>query len=182
MKPESFEDHDRRPIGLIEYEQHGKLWMPHSVFVSHAPDHPLYCSTFDFNWSKTTGGLYYHESGSGGGPYINGWPGAKRTHAKLWWDQVAAPKLKTGGGEEVGAADLAGLGFDLVADPIDLGDHETNPFLYGIEGDVIYCTKCRDHLPESDVCEHVFWCEKCQEWGGAEGNKEHCRHRKPTLG
>lgn len=178
MKPDAFVDDYGRAIVLIEYARHGKLWMPHSVFVSEAPKYQC-CSTFDFSWSETRRGLYYHESGSGGVPYINGWPGVGRTVGKVWWDDVAAPELRTGGGEVVRAADLQGMGFELVAKPLVLGGGtERNPFIYGVEGDVVYCTKCRDHLPEDDVCEHVFWCDDCGEWGGDASDKAKCRHRK----
>ena len=34
----------------------------------------------------------------------------------------------------------------------------------GIEGDSIYCSECRDSLPESSICEHVWWCEKTGWW------------------
>jgi hypothetical protein len=182
MKTEPFHDYEKRPIVLIEYHDEGKLWMPHSLFVSHAPEHPLYCSTFDFNWSKTMSGLYYHESGSGPGIYINGWPGAKKAHAKLWWDQNAAPVLKTGGGEIVTADGLLALGFELIPTPLILDQLcTTNPFIFGMASRVIYCTKCSDHMPEDAHCDHVFWCDRCNEWGGSASDKEQCRHRKPSY-
>lgn len=171
-----FTDDKGLPIALIEYHRHGKLWMPHWVLTT-KPDGRCYCQVYDFDWSDSYSTLYYHNSGSGVGPYINGWPNAKRARAKLWWDQSAAPVLKSGGGEILTAEDVAKQGFALIAEPLVLGNGETNPFIYGSHGEVIYCTKCRDHLPEDNPCEHVFWCERCGEWGGAEGNTD-CRHRK----
>jgi hypothetical protein len=181
MKNDLFQDYENRRIVLIEYAGQGRIWMPHSVFVHDAPDFPHCFSTYDFTWSKTHGSLYYHESGSGGPPYVNGWPGAKKTHAKLWWDQEASPILETGGGQVITSADLPSLGFELISEPLILdNDAETNPFIYGIEMGVICCTKCQDWLPEDEPCNHVFWCEKCGVWGGAASDKEGCRHRKPT--
>lgn len=169
--------YEGRPIVMIEYHQHGKLWMPHEVFVSHAPKHSNYCSHFDFNWCKRDGALLYHEAGSGPGAYLNGWPNAKRVHAKLWWNHELGAALRQGSGEPV--TDFRALGFDLLTHPVKLGGTDQNPFEYGSEGGVVYCTKCNDHLPEANVCSHIFWCERCNEWGGSEGNKERCRHRKP---
>lgn len=171
--------YEGRPIVMIEYHQHGKLWMPHEVFVSHAPKYPKYCSRFDCDWSKRDETLYFHESGSGGGAYLNGWPNAKRVHAKLWWNPELGVDLRQGSGEPV--TDFRALGFELLTHPLKLGGSEPNPLEYGCEGGVLYCTKCKDYLPEDNPCGHVFWCDRCHEWGGAEGNKEHCRHRKPSL-
>lgn len=33
-----------------------------------------------------------------------------------------------------------------------------------IEGDSAWCSVCRDTLPESSLCDHVWWCEKKCEW------------------
>jgi hypothetical protein len=170
--------HEGKPIVLIEYHRHGTFWMPHQVFVSHAPKHPNYCDVFDFEYCNRDGDLLYHESGSGGGAYINGWPGSKRVHAKLWWNHEAGVELTTGGGDKV--TDFRALGFEYLTHPIKLGTTEANPFTYGLEGEVLYCTKCKDHLPDDHLCEHIFWCDRCEEWGGAYGNKERCKHRKPT--
>lgn len=168
--------HEGKPIVLIEYYKVATFWMPHAVFVSNAPKHPQYFAEVDFNYCNRDGALFYHETG-GGGLYVNGWPNAKKLHAKLWWNHELAPGLRTGGGDKV--TDPATLGFELLTHPLKLGAAEVNPFTYGSEGEVLYCTKCKDHIPEDHPCGHVFWCEKCHVWGGAASDKERCRHRKP---
>jgi hypothetical protein len=178
MKPNAFTDWEGRPIVLIEYTRAGNRWKPHQIFVSNAPKYPAYFDLYDAQWSRARGDLFYHNSGSGG-VYINEWPGAKTTRAKLWWDQKAAPNLKTGGGDKVTEADLAGLGFRLIKEPLPLGPlKERNPFQYGTMGCVVYCSRCRDWHSEEDPCDHVFWCEACQGWGGSTPDKS-CKHRKP---
>lgn len=178
MPLKAFTDWEGRPIVLIEYTLAGTIWKPFQVFVSHAPKYPKYFDLYDFEWSRARRELFYRNSGSGG-VYVNARPGAKRMQSKLWWDQKAAPDLKTGGGDKLTEKDLAGQGFRLLQEPIPLGpEAERNPFQYGTFAAVVYCKRCQDYHPEDDPCEHVFWCEVCGGWGGSTDDKA-CKRRKP---
>ena len=33
-----------------------------------------------------------------------------------------------------------------------------------IDGEAVWCSECGDHLPESSLCDHVWWCGKNGEW------------------
>lgn len=35
---------------------------------------------------------------------------------------------------------------------------------HAIEGDAIYCSTCRDWLPETSLCGHSWWCHKTGAW------------------
>ncbi len=169
-------DDQNRPVVMIEYHRIGNLWMPHEAFVSHAPTHPNYCAHHDFAWSRGAGALFYHEAGMGPGVYVNGWSDGK-IHAKLWFNESAGVEMRQGSGKPV--ENLRDLGFEQIKEPLPLGKiQEPNPFVYGTEGRVIYCKKCRDFWSEDDHCEHIFWCDQCNEWGGSASDKERCKHRR----
>jgi hypothetical protein len=171
-------DEKGNPIVMIEYHRNGNLWMPHEVFVSHAPKYPKCCSHYDFNWSRGSETLYFHKAGSGPGVYVNGWPNSKKRMAKLWFDDSAGVPIRQGSGAPV--EDFAALGFELIARPLPLGPgNDGNPFDFGVEARVVYCRKCRDHFSEDAHCDHIFWCDRCNEWGGGASDKESCKHRKP---
>ena len=150
-------------VVAIEYHQHGKRWLPHSIVTS--------AETYDADWSRRHGALLVHYSGSGhwigdDRPYmVSGYCDPSKVCCRIW----AAPfvtfaRYKKGPGLKhvpVGDKALRKLGYERIAEP--LGD----PFkdCWKAEGHIVHCSICDDYMDEDSSCHHVFTAE-CGETDG----------------
>jgi hypothetical protein len=37
-------------------------------------------------------------------------------------------------------------------------------FENAIEGETIWCSRCKDQILEEDPCDHIWWCDTCGTW------------------
>ena len=136
-------DHSIERVIFVEY-QDGR---PHSVVTDG--------HTYDFEWSRREGQLYYEKAG-GGGKSITVYPNS------TYW---AAP------GVELKAYRSDGPPWTRPLDPGEsLGTRLAEPppgwpneelFDLAEESETVWCDTCRDHLPSEDTptpCDHVWWC------------------------
>ena len=128
---------------------------------------------FDFDWHNGGSTLYFRMSGSGPTSPINVGLAAEPDPPpfKIWVkDGLALTQSVEVDGQWVDQPlpreGLLARGFVLLAEPLDLGGGERNPFADGVEGETVYCEKCDDWLPTSwdDPCEHITWCDDCEEY------------------
>lgn len=50
-----------------------------------------------------------------------------------------------------------------------------------IEQDAVWCSECRDHYPEEDLCEHCWWCDKTG-WFSTPTERCKCKDREECHG
>ena len=174
---------DLEQVAAIIYHPIGNLWLPHSVFTvaADAPLDPKHacCSVYDFNYCRRDDTVYFHNSGGGGGVYLGQISNAKKQpRCCIWYDATLVdPTDSSIKQRHLARHTIEQWGYDIVAAPLTLDFHsgEQNPFIYGVEGDVEYCTKCDDHFTTDEPCEHIWWCEKCSNWSTPQ---DRCNHRK----
>ena len=147
---------------MIDTEYNGELLVvvlrngrPFSVATRHEG-----CNqTYDFEWCKAHAELYYDESGGGPTAFAEG---ARDDH---WW---ARSDLRE---------DVHILGV-LAANRLkELPAEWRDPFRNAMDEDTTWCEICKDYWPDSDLCQHIWWCEECGWWTTP---TEPCPHRKGT--
>jgi hypothetical protein len=64
--------------------------------------------------------------------------------------------------------ELAKMGYRRLAKPRLLTtwsrEKTRSPFEAASEGEVYWCARCKDHLPDESSCSHVYWCDDCGGW------------------
>lgn len=180
--------HDAEPerIVAIEYQPTGPNngLVPFNVFTvipSRVRKGGFTFSNYDFDWCKRDECLYYHCSGGGGSFYMH--PLAK-PHTKprcAVWYESSIVKPTNGGNcshRPISNRTLERWGYDVFSEPLLLdfyGSKTHNPFEMASEDEVEYCPRCNDHLPTTNLCAHIWYCEKCGEYS-VPGTR--CRHRR----
>lgn len=174
---------DEIVAGII-YHREGSLLLPHSVFtVSGEPEggnprKAWMAGIYDFNYCRRDGTVYYHLSGGGGTFYLNRYCEPQPPPACLWYDsKLVAPTNDRIHKRYPSAATIRKWGYEIVSAPltVDFVNGEQNPFNNAVHGEVEYCTKCHDHIPEDSLCEHIWWCEKCSVHSTPQ---DRCKHRR----
>lgn len=160
-----------------QQQRHEEKQPTKSEFVNH--------EEWVFTYSKEDQITYYHSPGGGGAlpsltELTKGFP------CGVWIDPEAFaglricdswyPSLKAGCARALAeyATQPDALNVTYFKEPPGLlGSEITNPFGNGPgyesnEGQTIYCSKCDDHLNDDNdnPCEHIRWCEKCQQQTG----------------
>lgn len=135
---------DNETVVLVEFSR-GK---PFSVVTKDADGH---YSHYDFAWCKRDEVLLYENCG--GGLYLE--------HGDhKYWLADGEPEPCDGGGYAATGKRLKRMPKRWPRSKLSQGDEEQ----------IIYCSKCDDHLPapgwSNNVCEHIRWCEECSCWGG----------------
>ena len=171
---------------IVYHTVDGKM-IPHSVFTAEwvdrsklgkgYPPSGYFVHVYDFDWCKRNEQLYQHNSGSGGNFYLGRMAFPKSTpRCAVWWDpHLVQPHNDRSPASEIGVAHIRRIGYDILDKPLVLFDGSQNPFDHALESEVEYCSKCDDHLPTDDLCEHIWWCEKCGEYS-IPGSR--CKHRR----
>lgn len=170
-------------IVAIEYHPVGpnRALLPHSVFTMDN-DQPSkagwIASLYDFDWCERDQSLYYHCSGGGGRFYLHrlSKPTA-RPRCAVWWDaSLVAP---TNGAicsqRKLSHSTVRRMGYDILTEPVPLLGGSANPFLEASQDSTEFCIKCHDYLPTENLCQHVWWCERC---GGYSVPQSRCEHRR----
>ena len=134
---------------------------------------------WDFNYSKASETLYYHNSGSGGEVryIVSRFVHPDPPPAHLWVaDGIPIVRTVRARGTErgwterrVGDRELLRLGYRRLRHPRRLPERygnlrTTNPFAVGEEGETVWCEQCEDHQPTDgsySPCEHISWCHQC---------------------
>lgn len=174
-----------------------KTNMPFTVFTREKGRRG--CCTWDFDYCPLDRALAFHNSGCGGQPYVNrnsrfkGKPptdkiwikpgirvfedcGPRRRRPRKKWDWKDPRPLK--------ARKLRRWGYQVLKSPIQYGDRcnlpDWNPFEHAdaIEGQTVWCNVCLARRVEdySGACEHLTWCDDCQEFTGPGAEKQTCEH------
>lgn len=148
-------------IMVIEYYRN----KPHSVVTNHG--------TFDFEWCKKYGLLYFTCSGSGCGREdpdhsVCAFVEPASLPGKIWtapnvrlhrWESRDKPEIR------VDDAILKKMGYRRLKQPLLLkdwrGNKTRNPFEAGEEcdGHMEYCSICDDYLPDESLCDHLMWSD-----------------------
>lgn len=131
---------------------------------------------FDFNYCRRNGTIYYHNSGAGGelklrlGTLVQ----PMNPPACEFWAASGLPLYRDGKtwrrpAKIRGDDELAAMGYRRLKQPRLLrqgGKASRNPFDVAEEGEVVYCRRCDDWLPDDgwSVCEHLRWCDACAAW------------------
>lgn len=200
---------ERHRIVAIEYSSTG--W-PHGVVTEEHWDHsgkPWFnpakdkprgtvAAHWDFDFSKTYGELFHHQSGFGGDPLrhvVNGKPIG--WVARLWIaDDVRLYRQVRRRGKLVAVPaereQIEKIGYRFLKRPRLLRHSEVttrNPFQVSPSFDdysCVYCPKCKDELPDGlnyNLCEHLTYCECCCDYY-LEGTRElvqndgSCEHKE----
>jgi hypothetical protein len=185
---------NRKPANVITEEHWDHTRMP---WFNPELDKPRgTCPQYwDFEWSKSYGHSFYHNSGGGGDFRVCVCPFVQRSPppGELWVAE-GIPILKYAGDGSTlpvdGDEELLRMGYRVLRRPRLLigpyGKKSRNPFDVSEEGECLYCKICDDWLlvdAYPGPCEHLDWCEKCAMWvyvrGGkfVDGGSGRCRHR-----
>jgi hypothetical protein len=132
---------------------------------------------WDFEWCKRDRTCYFHQSGTGGGDPLQ-CEVHRFTHpdpppGAIWcasdvvltrW--ISAEKTDVQIRSDV---TLLKMGYVRLARPLLLrgnGKRSRNPFLTSDEVDthILWCERCKDHIPGDAECEHIEWCDRCSWW------------------
>jgi hypothetical protein len=189
-----FEDNgERHRVVAIEYQD----GHPASVVTEEHWDHTgkpwfqpgrdtptgISASYWNFDWSRTSGTLYYHLSGAGGEPryHVARFCEPSPPKAELWVAEgcpIAEYSLTDGEHAPVIDSELLARGYKRIALPKLLenrhGEKTRNPFVAGEQADTVYCDECRDYLPAEHTyhpCQHIEWCDECVAWIYSESRK-----------
>lgn len=124
---------------------------------------------YDVDWSKTCGCYIFHMSGAGGsqpitvsGIYVASGPVETQETPTTLVDGRDHPPWRSRETRVIRRLNhtrrLRKLpkSFDLAP-----GQHLLDWLQHhGIEAPSVYCSTCKDHLPDTDLCEHCWWCDK----------------------
>lgn len=157
-----------KPINVVT----AKYW-DHSGFAWFNPAKDAPTGTcpehYDFEWSRTHGNIYYHNSGCGGDYEItlSKWIGSVK-QINVWADPIVqfVVDVKRKGEWTTRPAtprDWLRLRYRRLRLP-KLISGSRNPFEYACESRCEWCPKCKDWLPTDDTdspCEHMTWCDGC---------------------
>lgn len=118
-------------------------------------DHGHRLSEEDVNWCKRDQVYYQHDTGSWTGRVYLGrlMPGVRH---RLW----AAEDMTfsaANSDEMLSDDEISELGYDLDQDS---PKPRLSPYTF-YESPTYYCKRCDDHLPDTDHCDHVYWCGEC---------------------
>lgn len=138
---------------------------PHSVITATGTS----VEFWDFDWCKTDRQCYFHCSGSGGNlrMHIHGFVNPTPPPGEIW---SAIPVVRCVRGKECAVSDaqLLRMGYRRLRMPRLLtgpfGEKSRNPFDVGVEGETVYCARCKDCRLDCDYggpCEHIEWCDRC---------------------
>jgi len=158
----------------------GDALLPFQVFTdSNAADTSV--SDYDFDWCRRDEMMYYHLSGCGHRVFVS--PLARQRtppRAAFWYDRTACAPTNAGNcsGRRIGDNTLRRWGYDVLDVPVMLFGLACNPFRLDIVSmdDVEYCSTCTDYLPTGSLCQHIWWCEECEEYSTPD---RRCEHRNP---
>lgn len=151
----------RGRVVLIEYDKYRR---PFTVVVQEDKSEPR-LTDYDFDWCGDYG-LYYNCSGSGGHKHTLYKCSEPSPRILVW---VSDRNILEPPGN---LDDLADYGYQLIADPLPLGEATTNPFDVAIEGEIVWCKICKTHVPceyEHNLCRHLFWDDYWSGIGSDEG-------------
>ena len=169
------------PILAVEYTKENGLWRPFSVTSSH--------TVWDVDYCRRDDCLYSHQSG--GGLFMGGrwhldeesqtanfvgpvahkvrrgrW-GRSQCGIRLWlhskvrivWENPRPGFRNRGRGKRVKNArrKLSARNVRLIDRPI--GGHPLEEC--GGDESTEWCSICDDRLPDTLLCEHLYWCDEC---------------------
>lgn len=169
----------RRPCRVLtikHWDHSGRAWFNPSKGT--ATGHCL-CD-YDFDYSRTYGAVYQHMSGCGGELRAIIWTPSNPNRRPLreFWCADGLPLFRYGKhGKYIkirSAAEITRLGYKRLRLPRlhrESYEPSRNPFDGAIEGEVVYCRKCDDHLPSDHGCKHLRWCDECCQWFYLDSNK-----------
>lgn len=160
-------DPEGEPICVIIYHDN----KPHSVF-----SRAKWANVYDFEWCENDQICAYHNSGSGGLPYLNKYVQRRPPVLKIWvrpGTQLVGnhdwPKRKKFSAKSA-RRKLARWGMKLIDSPVLLQSAlgmTGNPFEWDLagHGSAEYCTECEmfhydDGYGDGQLCEHVGFCEE----------------------
>jgi len=158
------EYHDGRPFAVVTGDERGM-------------------STWDFEFCKAEGRHYYHRSGGGpawSGCVVNAFSEPDPPPGQLWRKAGVPLCANDGKRTPLTDADCLAMGLVVIAEPLDVGGCQGNPFEVAEEGRTVYCEFCEDNVLSDgydDPCEHITWCEECGWWV-----YEDVHHRRVGMG
>lgn len=186
-------------IVYIEYDREGR---PLQVITEYDWDHTaepwfrpgksrptgIGQEDYRFAFSRADGMLYWHNSGSGGGPvkHLTFGELVEPNPPSLFWMVPSIQPTEWVSDEEprrpLSPAQLLARGFRRLDEPLELdkpgGGKTRDPFEVGEEQDTIYCNVCDDYLTdELEPCGHLHWDEEASEYAG-EGSDQWQRDHK----
>lgn len=163
-------------ILAIEYfrDDSGKI-LPFSVFTA-GSDNPDYHSEYDFDFCKSNQTLYYHNSSMGCAFYVNKLANPSIPPSSfLWWDKSIHPESNDGQARRhLTVEEIKAIGYGVIGEPLEI-DGSKNPFDNAEYGELQYCSECDEFFREDDLCEHIWWCDKC---GWFSTPDERCGHKQ----
>jgi hypothetical protein len=145
---------------------------------------------YDIEWSRTYGYLFHYSGGGGhrrvipvdGIYFVSGEVQVKEGPTKLvdWRDKPPWRSRRTRAIRKRNRTRrLHALPRAFVLEPgQDLLDWL---HLHAIKENSVYCSVCRDHLPESSLCGHVWWCDKTGQWS-TQSERCSCKDRDECYG
>lgn len=146
---------DGQRVAMVEFSD-GKVFQ---VFIT---DTGNYFEHYDFEWCKRDENYYYDKSGSGPTMYLEGDGGC-------WVDPAFASLVDLDGDEALTRLETI---------PDDLQEVLNLSF----EGDAEWCGRCKDMLPTHNLCEHIYWCERCAWWSTPDSRSKTdeggCKHNR----
>jgi hypothetical protein len=171
------EYYDRRPHAVITEEHWDHSKEPWFDPDEHKPTGTCSAS-WDFEWCKRDGQLYYEKAGGGGdlGRIVLYGLSPSSPPAQIWAADDAAfyrteGRLVDNSYREIrirSEAVLRRLGYVRIARPLLFSGgykgRSRNPFNVGEElcdDRLAYCRVCEDHARTQDPCEHLEWCDLC---------------------
>ena len=117
--------------------------------------------SYDIWWCERDNFYYYSESGFGSDPYLQG-------SGEYWVLPEFISFVKPN----------PGVTPNLIALPEDL----QNDLNEACESDAVYCNRCRDWLPEINLCDHIWYCERCEEYSTPYSRSKYdpdgCKHNR----
>jgi hypothetical protein len=162
---------------LLPMDVFTSTWVDRSKLGPGYPPSSFSTSVYDFDWCERDQTLYQHKSGGGGENFYihpSGEP-AKPPRCAVWWNrEIVKPtngRIRT---SFLGERYLRRIGYDVLTEPLPVLGGSENPFSDACDGDVEYCSRCNDHLPTDNLCDHIWYCEKC---GVYSTPSERCKHR-----
>lgn len=167
----------RSVIGTFFKESSGRLRLDSLEVIRPIEGRTHYgYDTYDVDYSKTYGYIF-HMSGCGGRTVFDV-SGIYFVSGEVRVNEVPSTFVQPASRQRNKTRKLRRLpqSFDLQPGQDLLDWLERN----GIDSDTVWCSICRDRLPESDLCEHTWWCDRTSSYSTPDdrckcANRAQCR-------